>query len=183
MKYIIYYVRLAAILVLMGVLLAGCAGEAPAETTAATEEQTQASQPAETQPAPADVLEILEIREEENLVQVQTTYCTVSYPYAFSDLMVLSCREEDGAEYLVFSAAVSQEEYPLFYLCFGQDEGMLMGQLVLPVTGQTVPVYAGLYPVDETVPEADRSTCLAVQECINDVLAALGENENFTPAE
>lgn len=180
MKYGTIVWTLAA-LILAAALLTGCGSNDPAQTTAAPE--TQPPQPAETQPVPVDVLEILETREEGALVAVQTSYCTVSYPYAFSDLMKLSCREENGAEYLVFSAAVSGSEYPLFYLCFGEDTGMRMGQLVLPVTGNTVPLYAGLYPLGDSVPESDRAACLAVQECINDVIASLGENGNFTPAE
>lgn len=180
MKYGTNIFRVTALLILAAVLLTGCGSDAPAQTTTAAEETTQ---PAETQTVPVDVLEVVELREEGALVAAETTYCTVSYPYAFSDLIALSCLKENGADYLVFSAAASQGEYPLFYLCFGQDAGILLGQLVLPVTGETVPVYAGLYTLDETVAESDRDTCLAVQECINDVIASLGENENYTPAE
>lgn len=180
MKYGTNILRVSVLLILAAALLAGCGSDAPAQTTGAAEETTQ---PAETQTVPVDVLEVVEIREEGTLVAAETSYCTVSYPYAFSDLMALSCLQENGADYLVFSADASNGEYPVFYLCFGEDTGILLGQLVLPVTGETVPVYAGLYTLDDNVAESDRDTCLAVQECVNDVIASLGENENFTPAE
>lgn len=173
--------KLAAAVMAAGVLLTGCAKETPEQTTQA---QTQPSEVVQTtQAEPVDVLEILEIREADGRMEVETSWCTVSYPYAFSDLMTVGCETLEGTERLVFGARLEQGECPLFYLSFGEESGILLGQLTLPETGDTVSVWAGLYQLDEGLADADRTTCLAVQECINDVIASLSENGNFVPEE
>ena len=152
------------------------------QTEAQTEPQTQETV-VTTAPAPEDVLEILEIREEDGWMMVETTWCTLGYSYAFSDLMTVRCENETGTDWLVFSASLEQSEYPLFYLNFGEETGFLLGTLTLPETGETVEVWAGLYALDADMPDEDRDACLVGQECINDVIAFLNENDNFVPAE
>lgn len=181
--------KIAALAALMG-MLAGCGGKAPQETTVPEETQVQIQTEPQTQetivttaPASEDVLEILEIREEDGWVMVETTWCTLGYSYAVSDLMTVRCENEKETDWLVFSVSLGQREYPLFYLNFGEETGFLLGKLTLPETGETVEVWAGLYALDADMPEADRDVCLAGQECINDVIAFLSENDNFVPAE
>lgn len=188
--------KLAAVVTLAGVLLTGCGRELPEQTASAEETQTQPqtqpqsqlqTQPTEgiqtTQSAPVDVLEILELREEDAWVKVETTWCTLGYPYAFSDLITVRCESGADTARLEFSAGLEQGECPLFYVSFGEDTGILLGSLTLPETGETVSVWAGIYSLEEDLTDADRAACLMCQECVNDMIAFLNENSNFVAEE
>lgn len=185
----------AALLALLSLLCAGCASGDPGQTEASAASlpqeivgnteipETEPQAPAQTETQPRDVLEILAVEDQGEYVQLTTSYCTLRYAFAISDLMQVRCGGEPGAESLLFLAELEQREYPLFCLYFGEGRGFRLGSLELPVTGETVAVWAELLELDGEMPEGDRDAAIACQECINDVIAALGENGNFTPAE
>jgi len=188
MRYKMDFTKIAAAVTLAGVLLTGCGKELPEQTNVPEETQIQSQTDIQTLPTeevsttasqPVDILEILAYREADARVMVETSWCTVAYPYAFSDLMKVSCSNGEMTGRLEFGAQLEQGVCPLFYLSFGEESGFLLGRLTLPETGEVVEVWAGLYSLDAELTDAERDACLVGQESINDVIASLNENGNF----
>lgn len=162
-------------------------GEKPEETlpTSPTQqtEQTQATEevPEQTQAPSMKLLTVESTQQQGQTVVVTTSYCVVQYPFAFSDLIVITAvNQEDMAE-LNFGARLNGAEYPLFTVSFG-GEGIPLGTLTLEGALPQVPVSVQIHEIDPNLDEEYTSSFFAAQEIINDVLASLAENGNFTPA-
>ena len=174
--------------VLLGVLIWLLATRDSVPTPDSTEGTTvpthsaETSQPTEpTEPEEAIPLEIVSVVEQGDRVVVTTTYGVVQYPFAFSDLIRVEAENNDSRSTLAFSLVMGETAYPVYALHFGGSEGMVLGTVTLE-NGTSVGVYGEFAQFPESLPEADTVTYNAVQETFNDIVASLGENENFTPA-
>lgn len=180
--------RLALILALIlcaAMIFAAC-GEKTQEQPGAEQTQPEGTElPVKTEPQQTiprmTPLQVESITQQETMMLVKTNYCAVKYPYAFSDLITVEALQEQSCQVLLFCVTLEGTQYPLFALRFGDAEGIHVGSLKLPETGESVEVWAQLYEADKLVKQ--NGTYIATQECINDVITALEEDPNFTPAE
>lgn len=121
-----------------------------------------------------------DVKEQDDFVVVDTSYCVIKYPYAFSDLIHVASQTFDNYSQLDFSAVVGSEERVLYTLLFNKDEGIPVGTLT--VNGAEYRVAAVIYELDD-VSEDHRVTFYAAQETFNDVMVSLAENPGFTAAQ
>ena len=125
------------------------------------------------------VLDILSITDDHQMVTVTTNFCSVKYPYAFSDLVRVETVNEDAKTALLFTAYINGVKTNIYELVFGGQSGTKVGDLA--VDGETVGVFVVFYPAVPGQDESSRLAFIAAQETINDVTASLRENGNFTP--
>lgn len=109
---------------------------------------------------------------------ITTSYGQMCYPYMFSDL--IACRAENGKGYsaLNFFMVLKGEEYPVFSIYFNKSQGYALGTMVLPGMDEPVPVYGALAEAPELDSDGAKSFAVA-QECFNDIVFSLAENEGF----
>lgn len=127
--------------------------------------------------ADADGLPLLTIDaivEQEDMMLVRTSYCTLKYPYAFSDVIELTTDATD----LNFFANINDTQELLFTLCFYSTDGISVGNLERD--GVMIPVSVKIYDTQQLEGES-LTTYLAAQETLNEILSSLEENENFHP--
>ena len=180
--------RLALLLALVlcaAMIFAACGGQTQEQPAVEQTQPVETEQPVKTEPQQTTPrltpLQVESITQQETMMLVKTNYCTVKYPYAFSDLIMVEAMQEQNCQVLLFCIMLEDVEYPLFALRFGDAEGIHVGSLKLPETGVTVGVWAQLYEADKLVKQ--NNTYIAAQECVNDVITALEEDPNFTPFE
>lgn len=178
---------LAALLALMLVLLTGCGGKEAADETIQAPVTTAPVAAVETTvatEAPEKVqLAVDSIEEQGDMMIVNTPFCVLKYPFAFADLIQVEAMNSADTAELVFSAKLDLSSYRLFSIVFGGSGDILLGSMMLPDGEAPVEVYATLYQIDETLSADFVNTFNAAQECFNDVMVSLMENEGFTPAE
>lgn len=175
---------LAAIAVLA---LAGCSVDETPESTG-LEGQTQ--QPQQTQPSggeestPGSHLELRveSLEEVEDQVIVKTSYCEVRYPFAFSDVILVTAENQPESARLLFCASVNDAEYPMFSIIFGGTEGIPVGTLTLD-DGTVLSVTAQVFAADESLEPDTLHTFYAAQETLNDVISSLMDVKGFVPAQ
>ena len=155
-------------------LLCGCGSEA--------EEAPAASVPAEESPAVEST-----VPEEEKLpgltiisetvdgesVVLETSYCTVKYPFAFSDVVKAEAIMDEDCAALRFNALLGDKALPAFDLEFFGGSGTELG--TMETEGGTAPVSVSFHD-PEGLGEGEESTFYAVQEIFNDVLQSLAES-------
>lgn len=124
-------------------------------------------------------LNIQSITEQEDTMVVLTTYGTVKYPFAFSDILSVEAKNFDSYASLEFSVLIDEKSVLLYALLFNGTEGMPVG--TLQVDGETYEVTSQLYDAED-VSDDDMVTIYAVQETFNDVLSSLSENSGYTAA-
>lgn len=178
---------MAAFLALMLVMMAGCGGkETGGETTQAPETTAAPTVVETTVPTEAPEkaqLAVDSIEEQGDMMVVNTPYCVLKYPFAFADLIQVEALNNGDAGELVFSAKLDLSDYRLFSIVFGGSGDILLGTMMLPDREEAVEVYATLYQIDETLSADFVNTFNAAQECFNDVMVSLMENEGFTTAQ
>lgn len=121
------------------------------------------------------------VLEQENQVRVQTSYGTVCFPFAFSDVIQVEAKNLGSAAALCFYAKIDGDTHKLLTLWFNRDEHIPIGSLL--VDGKEVSVTAELFDVPFGLDQGERNTFLAAQECFNDIVVSLYEIEGFTPAQ
>lgn len=122
---------------------------------------------------------IQEVKEQNDVVVVISSYCVIKYPYAFSDLICIKPQTYDYYSQLDFSASVDGEERLLYTLLFNKDTGIPVGSL--RVNGTEYKVTAVIYDLNDAS-EDNRVTFYAAQETFNDIMVSLAENPGFTAA-
>ena len=154
----------------------------PENTEAAATTPTEEATEEITEAVPEGKALLVEsVEEEEDTVIVVTTYVTVKYPYAFSDLMSVEAQTFEDHAALEFGANIGQTTYKAYTLYFnGSEEGMPVGTLQLD--GETYVVTAQFHDVTG-LGKDDMTTFYAAQETFNDVVNSLAENEGFTAAD
>ena len=178
---------LSVILVLLIILLVGLNREQTPEvsvpdTTEATVETPteEATEEITQEVSKTKELVVESVTEQEETVIVDTTYVTVKYPYAFSDLMSVEAETFEDHAALEFGAVIAETTYKAYTLYFDGEEGMPVGTLQLD--GETYVVTAQFHEVSG-VGKDDMTTFYAAQETFNDVVNSLSENEGFTAAD
>lgn len=169
--------------VMICALACGCGKKAeettqPAETTQAVTETTQ---PATEAPVQA-VLTVETLEEQGDMMVVTTSFGQVKYPYAFGDMLQVTAEDKGDVAELVFSALISGEEYHVFTVRFGSEEGIVLGTMAIEGEAEPRTVSAEFASVDGAALGDRANAYYAVQECFNDVAASLQENAGFTPA-
>ena len=114
------------------------------------------------------------------MMVVKTTYGTIQYPFAFSDLIRIETDTFEKDAQMVFSAFVGEEEVKLYTLYFNRAAGIPLGTLT--VDGAKYTVTAEIHDL-VYANEENRLTYQAAQETFNDVAMSLEENEHFQAAQ
>lgn len=130
-----------------------------------------------------DELVIQTVEEQGDVVVVSTSYCTLKYPFAFSDLIHVDAVTGESGAALEFTTVLEGVEADLFTLHFGGEGNHLLGTLTLGEEKKAVDVWVTFHEVSDALSSNYYSTFYAAQETFNDVVVSLAENENFTPAE
>lgn len=117
------------------------------------------------------------VTKHEDAMIVETTYGTVKYPYAFSDLINVEAKTFKDYAVLEFSAAIDDTDYKLYTLFFNGEADMPIGKIL--VDGKTYAVTAQFHDVSG-ISDDDMVTFYAAQETFNDVVNSLSANEGFT---
>ncbi len=178
-------IALGVVLVLLVVLLVCLgSGKTPEASVPDSTEGTMTA-PAETTPTEETLPKMKEllvesVEEQEDIVLVNTTYVTVKYPYAFSDIMSVEAQTFEDYAVLEFGAIIHDTTHKVYTLFFNGEEGMPVGTLQLD--GETYVVTAQFHDVSG-MNEDSMITYYAAQETFNDVVNSLSENEGFTAAD
>lgn len=126
---------------------------------------------------------LLSVTERGEDVVLETVYGTVKYPAAFADVIDVLPTADDRRAALTFTASVNDTSARLYTLWFNGAVGVPVGEMVLAETGNTVQVTIEFYSEAAGLDEEALITFYAAQETVNDVIASLGDNENFVPAD
>ena len=164
---------LSALLILLVIVLVGLnRGNKPEEVVPGTTEAAATELISNMK-----LLQVESTKEQGENVIVATTYGTVKYPYAFSDLVIVEAETFMNHAALEFKAEIDGQEYKLYTLLFNGEEGMPVGKLL--VDGETYVVTALFHDVTELSGD-NLVTFYAVQETFNDVVNSLADNGGFT---
>lgn len=117
-----------------------------------------------------------DVSEQGNMIVLTTTYCTVSYPVGFEQVVTAEVQNQDNTAKIVVYATIEGKQYAVYALVFNSREGMPIGYL--RVEEDIYSVNAIFYD-PEGVGEAGKSTFYAAQETFNDVAMSLEENKGF----
>lgn len=126
---------------------------------------------------PMEKMVIHSVEEQGKLVCVKTSYGDFSYPFAFSDLVVMEPVNEESYVGLAFSAYIGGNCEPVYTLWINSDRGMTAG--TLRVEDKTYSVTLEIMDAREDLDANSLSTFNAVQETLNDVLQSLAAGGNF----
>ena len=107
-----YMIRILAVLLMSAlVLCAGCAKTTPPKNSAAPEASAGLSDP---------------VNED---MQIETPYCTLTIPFAFSDLVSVEHSASDAADSYVFSANLADRSVQVYAINFVKGEDAMPGEL------------------------------------------------------
>lgn len=123
-----------------------------------------------------DGLSIMSTTESGEWVTVKTSYMTIRYPFAFSDIIEVEAYNEEFASQLRFYVYISGKKTLNYVIHFNSDEGLPCGTLKLQ---NDIPVSVEFKKASDRLSEDWLSTFYAVQETFNDVLKSMEENEKF----
>lgn len=158
---------------------------APAQTTQGTQNTTTTVKPPETdapEVPPIKELTVLSVEEQGDAVLVNTSYCTLRYPYAFSDLIGVEAVTEKDRAALKFTANISGAIVELYTLRFDHADGIPVGTLTVDGEDSSFTVTVVFAEAAQSLSQESLTTFYAVQETFNDVVVSLAENAGFTPA-
>lgn len=148
------------------------------ESTKSLQESTQPVQENASSNSGTEIV-IYDQQELENTILVQTSYCSLKYPFALSDVILI----EAQGQALVFSARMQSGTYPIYTIRFCEEGEMVVGTIRLPDESQEQPVSVVFHDAPQGLSQDDERTFFAAQDTFTEVWLSLGENENFTLAE
>lgn len=128
---------------------------------------------------PGNGLQILSAEEQGEFISVTTSYTSFRYPFAFSDLIQIEAKEDNGTETLEFSVVLGDTSEKMFTIRFDDAGAVSLGAMYVALLEEALPLSADVYPVSDSLDDVMKNTFLAAQESFNDVVNALQENENF----
>lgn len=167
---------LAVVLTLLiGMLVHLIAGETPGDQGHGT-----STGPVSGEVSRLKELLVQSVTEQEDAMHVVTTYGTVKYSYAFSDIICVEAETFEDYAVLEFGAMIDGKVVKLYTLIFNGLEGIPVG--TLQVDGETFAVTAQ-FNDGSGVSGDSMVTFYAAQETFNDVVNSLSENEGFTTAD
>lgn len=117
-----------------------------------------------------------DVSEQGNVIVATTTYCAVSYPVGFEEIMTVEVQNQETDARIVFYATIGGEKYALYAFVFNGQEGMTLGSV--RVDGEIYRVRAIFYD-PEGLSDEGLSTFNAAQETFNDAVISLEDNDNF----
>lgn len=117
------------------------------------------------------------VTEQDDTMIVETTYGTVRYPFAFSDIMYVEAETFENHAELDFCAMIDGTIHKVYTLLFNGEEGMPVG--TLQNDGETYVVTVQFHDISG-VSEENIATFYAAQETFNDAVNSLSENKSFT---
>lgn len=174
-------VALAAVfvvLIVVAIILPSLFDQDPTQPPSTTVDPNGSTQSTNSQPESMKELIIQSVTEEGALVLVTTTYGNFSYPFAYSDLMVINTISED--EYVAFSMCANIGDVePVYNIWINHAVGTYAG--VLTVDGETYPVYVEFIAPRENLDSGDLQSFFAAQETLNDVFLSWAANGFYTP--
>ena len=157
--------------------------ETEIHTAAPIETEMHIAEPIEQTKTPRKELVINSVEQQDNMLVVNTSYGTVRYPFAFSDLIEIIAANQEEQSFLEWYVLLGESKYQLFTITFNGTDGVLLGTMVVENGKSAEPVYMQFFAADEKLEGAELETFSAVQEILNDVIMSLEDNEGFTAAE
>lgn len=127
-------------------------------------------------PGMMEEIVVYAVDEREDAMYVTTSYIDFTYPYAFSDLLVIEPINQENFVGLQFSLFMGKKE-PVYTLWINRDQGMFAG--VLKQGNKKYRVTIEMYNPREDLDETQVPTFYAVQETLNDVLQSMGASGDF----
>ena len=121
------------------------------------------------------------VEQDGDMMVVTTSYCTVKYPFAFSDIIQVEAVQHNGKDALMFQALLGDGVYSLFCFVFDGTEGVPVGTLTLE-DGTEVMLMLEIFEASTAMEGSFLNTFYAAQETLNDVIGSLMEIEEFVPA-
>lgn len=125
-------------------------------------------------------LKIDSIEERDNAVLITTSYCTMSYPSAYHELIAADVYYGDGTGCIIFSAITSVGNQTAYSLLFNNESGNEIGKLKLDGVDEAIRVSVVFYPAPETLSGEELTNYYAAQETFNDIVVSLEKNEGFS---
>lgn len=161
-----FIVRVLAVLLMAALLLcAGCSKKTPPTPSAAPGGDSGLSEP---------------VNED---VQIETPYCTMTIPFAFTDLVAVEHTEGDNMDSYAFSVQLEDRSVPVYTIHFvkgSADQGELFG--TLKTDDGDVQITFEANDPDESLQGEDLEAFYTAQETINDVFQSLQAVSGFTGA-
>lgn len=114
-------------------------------------------------------------------VAVETPYCVLKYPEQWKDRMAVEESTTDGVLAVMFFAKISEEQFPLYTVYFGESaNGEFYG--TLPGDGGTVPVYIECHKLADRddLSESERALFYSMMEGVNEVAQSIAAASGFT---
>lgn len=112
-------------------------------------------------------------------VTVKTNYCELHFPSMYYDLIKADAYYGDGTGCIIFSANVGVGYVTVYTIIFNGEDGSSVGTLKLDGVETPIRVSVNFYEAPETLSGDALEGFYAAQETFNDIIIALGENENF----
>ncbi len=159
-------VLLACILVVTGIIAGFALGRSTAPNDVIINSQTEDAG-----------LSILSISENGEWITVKTSYITLRYPFAFSDIIEVEAFNEGTVSQLRFYSKMDGKRILNYIVHFNDNEGLPCGTLKLK---QEIPVSVEFKEAPKKLSKDWLSTFYAVQETFNDVLKSMEENIKFS---
>jgi len=181
--YIIAGVALLAVIVLLAAILINNNDDPAAEVIVHEENGTQVlnETPAQSESAKTPELRLNAHTEKGDIVEIDTTYCTLSFPFAYSDLVEEELVDNSERTAIDFYAVLGNERYPIYTVSFCAEGDIVLGTLQLD--GWDCEVRASIAAEATGLEGDDMISFHAAQETFNDIWNSLVANENFTPAQ
>ncbi len=121
-------------------------------------------------------LSILSTTESDEWVTVETSFLTIRYPFAFSDVIEVDVYNDGLVSQLRFYANIDEKKILDYVIYFNSNEGMPCGTLKRE---KEIPVSVEFITAPDDLSEDWLNTFYAVQETFNDVLLSMEGNEKF----
>lgn len=188
---IVIFMAIVVVALALVAMFLGGKGTSAQETLPTEQEQVSNATEAVIQTVPATEatvptrkeLTIDSVEQQNDMMVLKTSYGTVKYSFAFSDLIEIVATNQDTQAALEWFVLVGEEKYPLFTISFNGSEGELLGTMVVEADKPAEQVRMLFFAADGNLEDAELQTFYAAQEVLNNVIASLTDNETFTVAE
>ena len=117
-------------------------------------------------------------------MKVETPYCDLTIPFAFSELVAAERAQSEEADSYVFYAVLENRSVPVYTIHFIPGDGEMPGELfgTLKTDDGNVRVLYEAFDPDASLEGDDLESFYTAQETINDVFSSLQAAPGFTAA-
>lgn len=175
-------ILLAVVIIMIAAKSGGSEGTGDGEKTDPAPDQS--THPIVTEPLIDDVnipeLKIESIEEQSENTVIKTSYCTITFPSMFYDLIKVDEYFGDGTGCIIFSAYIGNGYETVYTLIFNSETGIDIGTLKLDGVDDPIRVSVNFYEPSEGLSDDALAGFYAAQETFNDVVVSLEKNEGFT---